>query len=418
MVNLSADDLSKLETSFINAERLEDYKKWLEDLNAKQADSKDKLRESLKNINPPSRPFKVEEEEDDTPPYPLKFADTTGDNQLLNEWLDKTLANLESGSKPLAVMESFTGIALLEGKLMSLVMTVLNGVLSDDDLKNMTIYGVKSFATTRFAKLFFDDFDNMMPVMEKMGNPVEVLQIVDKLREAMANPEGNKPKPKKKVDDISTDDMVKTLNEWYAKDEDTKRFLTNYIKELVADATQAENAGPEVDAEEEGAKSAEEEGSDGEGANGEGANGEGTQGEGTQGEGTQGEVKVDATSDDKGDNVKGASPEIDAEGEQSAIAKVQEQTATSKKVVPRASSFNLPSLRSAFSSGDTSKEKPKSFFSRLSPKSSPKPVESGVELRNFQGQLGGTRRRAAPSQALTRKRWFELTLRDVLSETQ
>ena len=363
VVTLTDAELGELD-EFIT-DKKEGYKTWLEKKNKKNVDHSAYLKNSLSNINVPGK-LEVKKEPAALP-YPLEFAS----DQLLNNWLDKTLKNIESGSKPLAILEAITGLALLEGKLMSLVMTVLDGVLTDDDLKNMTVYGIKSFATTRFAKLFFDDFGEMMPVMEKIGDPMEVLKIVDKLRHAMGNPDEKEEEKSGEVTEVTDAEMQQMLQKWYNGAPQIKKMLTDYLVNTFKFVAPAETP--------------------------------------------QGDV-------------------VTAEGPSISVS--EQQAATSANVIEKAPSA-APSAAPPAAPPEEESEAPSEEESEEKSEAPPEeppaappaapPEEPPVENRAAPPKVdtkiipkldGGTRRHAAPSQAVTRKRWFEVTLRDVLSGTQ
>jgi hypothetical protein len=386
MVNFSDAELTELETNFVHKENVEAYKKWLKAVNTKQAEAaaknkseaKNLLRSSLSGVKITEKKIRVPVEPQ-VLPYPLEFAN----DQLLNKWLETTLKNLENGSKPLAILESITGIALLEGKLMSLVMTVLNGVLTDDDLKNMTIYGVKSFATTRFAKLFFDDFGEMLPVMNEIGDPLEVLQIVDKLREAMANPDTNKNTA---APDVSDADMMATLNKWYSGD--TRQQLTQYLVDnFKFTAPPAEQGAATL---EEGAA---------EGATVEEGSAEGAA------QATSPTSFVDSITQKAADLVKGTQKRVDEKTETDVNANEEARADTDVR--------EQADEKTEEEKGNKDIKKT-ATLSQLKDKPESNIVSDAIK----ESHLGGTRRNTAPSQAATRKRWYAVTLRDVLSGTQ
>jgi hypothetical protein len=418
MVNLSEADLTEL-NQYVAAEQKAAYAKWLADKNKKEAetltknksDARNFLSQSLQNVTVTKKRSLVPKAEA-VKPYPLKFAD----DQLLNKWLEKSLKDIESGSKPLAILEAITGLALLEGKLMNLVMTVLNGVLTDDDLVNMTVYGIKSFATTRFAKLFFDDFGTMLPVMNEVGSPLEVLQIVDKLRESMANPEGNKPTAQGSPEgspEVSAEEMMATLNKWYSGD--TREQLTQYLVENFKFAAPPldptspiaaplpEASAPPMETNVETAL-----------------------------------ASAPASAAPMENNLQKALPsaplmETNVESSElnplaSAPASAAPMENNLQKALPSAppmetnvesSELNPPARTKNIESNLPTPEEdrpPPAEGEKPYPLDLGKKSTSQAPSQALQG--GGTRRHAAPSQALTRKRWFEVTLRDVLSGTR
>jgi hypothetical protein len=118
--------------------------------------------------------------------YPLAYAK---DPFLKNLW-EVTLKNLKDASKPLEILEAIAGTAMLEGYIAKFATSVLEGVITDNDMRDMLVNGIKTFTTTKLAGLSLEQYGKVSKVIESSASsPDLAMLMIQQLGKAMVKPD-------------------------------------------------------------------------------------------------------------------------------------------------------------------------------------------------------------------------------------
>jgi hypothetical protein len=118
--------------------------------------------------------------------YPLDYAN---DPFLKNLW-ETTLTNLKNASKPLEILEAIASTAMLEGYIAKFATSILEGVVTDDDMRDMLVNGIKTFTTTKLAGLSLEQYGKVSKVIENSASsPDLAMLMIQQLGKAMVKPD-------------------------------------------------------------------------------------------------------------------------------------------------------------------------------------------------------------------------------------
>ena len=118
--------------------------------------------------------------------YPLDYAN----DPFLKELWESTLTNLKNASKPLEILEAIASTAMLEGYIAKFATSILEGVVSDDDMRDMLVNGIKTFTTTKLAGLSLEQYGKVSKVIENSASsPDLAMLMIQQLGKAMVKPD-------------------------------------------------------------------------------------------------------------------------------------------------------------------------------------------------------------------------------------
>jgi hypothetical protein len=118
--------------------------------------------------------------------YPLDYAN----DPFLKDLWETTLTNLKNASKPLEILEAIASTAMLEGYIAKFVTSILEGIVSDDDMRDMLVNGIKTFTTTKLAGLSLEQYGKVSKIIENSASsPDLAMLMIQQLGKAMVKPD-------------------------------------------------------------------------------------------------------------------------------------------------------------------------------------------------------------------------------------